>query len=100
MLASRLVAGHRQRLTTYSEARVRVTGKNVDHFDQLAQTAQPRGFFAIQKATIEENNRQQLAMNEQNGVALFKEQPTEADLEIREELAESAEQNRVREAGA
>ena len=33
MLASRLIAGHRQRLIAYNEARTKKTAKNVEYFD-------------------------------------------------------------------
>ena len=36
MLASRLIAGHRQRLISYSEARAKRTSKNMEHIDTQA----------------------------------------------------------------
>ena len=50
MLASRLVAGHRQRLISYSEVRINTTTKNIDHFDQQAVIVPTRGWMAMHQA--------------------------------------------------
>ena len=64
MLASRLIAGHRQRLISYGEARTKTTTKNIAFFEQKAATAAPRGYMAIQQQLLQENERIQLTVNE------------------------------------
>jgi len=55
MLASRLIAGHRQRLISYGEARTKVTTKNILFFETKAQTAPPKSYTAIQQQVLLEN---------------------------------------------
>ena len=64
MLASRLIAGHRQRLISYGEARTKTTTKNIAFFEKKAATAAPRGYMAIQQQLLQENERIQLTVNE------------------------------------